>query len=137
MGHKYNKFYHQPKKTENSENNVVAEENKMEEVFDGVISEIVEEAEVLSNEEVETLTEEEVVDVEVTEQGSLLKGTVSGCVNLNVRKEAKKDSEIQCIIKKGDTVSIYPDESTEDFYMVCVASSLTKGFCMKQFIEIK
>lgn len=136
MGHNYNKFYHQPKNTENSENNVVVEENKMGEVFEGVINEIVEEADVLTNEEVETLTEEDVAEVEITEEKSLTKGTVTGCARLNVRKEADKESDVLCVINKGEEVTITLEGTTEDFYKVCTSSGV-EGFCMKKFIEIK
>lgn len=155
MGHNYNKFYQQPKKSENSE-------NKMEEVFDKVINDIVtvdpevkvneegnmemtvnvdaesfiENAEVLINEEVEQLLEEDVVEVEVTEEGSLVKGKLVNCSRLNVREAADKEAEVLCVIDKGSEVTITLEESTEDFYKVCTSSGV-EGFCMKQFIEIK
>ena len=142
MGNNYSKFYQQPKNTENSVNNGTVEENKMEEVFEEVINDIVEDADVLTNDEVEQLSEEDIIDVEVTEQGSMVTGIVTNCTRLNVRKEADKEAEIVCVINKGVNVAVNLDESTEDFYKVCTPAGTgdlfgVEGYCMKQFIEIK
>lgn len=161
MGQNYSNFYKHSNNPQNKEVNNV-EENRMEKVFNGVIDNIVtanpevkvneegnmemtvnvdtesliQEADVLSNEEVETLTEEDVMDAEVTEQGTLVKGVVIGCIKLNVRKEAKPGSEVLLIIDKDTEVNILLEESTEEFYKVTTSSGV-EGYCMKQYIEIK
>ena len=154
MGHNYHKFYGQPKKSENSENKVeevvntliddavtvnpnatVDEEGNMEVTVNVDVESIIEQAETLTETEAEELNEEDVMDVEVTSDGSLTEGVVVNCAKLNMREEAKADSNVVCILDKGDKVTILLDESTEDFYRV--STMTTEGFCMKKYIEIK
>lgn len=137
MGHKYHKFYDQPKKSENSENKVDEVVNEQMSFDEIVVNEdiVIEEEAVLTDAEVEELNEEDVMDVEVTEDGSLTEGVITGCSKLNVRSEAKTDSDVIRVLNKGDKVTIILDESTEDFYRVSIET--TEGFCMKKFIEVK
>lgn len=144
MGHNnYNKFYQQPKKSENSENNETVVENKMEEVFEGVIGDIVvDNDDILTNEEVEQLAEEDVIEVKADDITVVTTGIVANCARLNVRKEADKEADVLCVISKGVNVAVNLDESTEDFYKVCTPAGTgdlfgVEGYCMKQFIEIK
>ena len=55
---------------------------------------------------------------------------------LNVRKEAKKESEVIVIINKNEQVTVNVTNSTEDFYKVTTATGI-EGYCMKQFINVK
>lgn len=140
MGHKYHKFYDQPKKSENSENKVdevIDGQMTIEEVVEDVeeVNELIEDVEVLTEAEVEELNDEDVMDVAITSDGSLADGVVVNCTKLNMREEAKADSNVVCVINKGDKVTILLDESTEDFYRV--STKTTEGFCMKKFIEVK
>lgn len=66
-------------------------------------------------------------------------GTVANCVKLNIREEANKESEILCVINKGEKVEIIEEESTDDFYAVCYGkdkSVSVYGFCMKDYIKL-
>ena len=63
-------------------------------------------------------------------------GKVSGCSQLYVRKEGKKESDVLCTIDKDSEVKINQVESTEEFYKVITPSGI-EGYCMKKFIEIK
>lgn len=63
-------------------------------------------------------------------------GIVTNCVRLNVRKEPKTDAAIVCEIDNKTEVEIYENESTREFYKVCMASGI-EGFCMKKYITIK
>ena len=62
------------------------------------------------------------------------KGIVA-CEQLYVRSEPTANAEPLGIIKRDDIVTIYEDESTEEFYNVCTESGLD-GFCMKKFITV-
>ena len=68
--------------------------------------------------------------------GTNLLAVVVNCAKLNVRKEAAKDSEIVCIIAKGDELAVDLDASTEDFYKINTSNGI-EGYCVKDFIEIK
>lgn len=68
--------------------------------------------------------------------GTNLLAVVVNCAKLNVRKEASKDSEVVCIITKGDEVAVDLDASTEDFYKINTSNGI-EGYCVKDFIEIK
>lgn len=63
-------------------------------------------------------------------------GVVTNCTKLNVREAPNKDSSIICTIDCLTEVMIDDEESTDDFYKVCIASG-TEGFCMKNFISIR
>lgn len=143
MGHNYHKNYFHPKKSENSENKVgepevVTSTGETTEDFEGPRMnnpEVIEEADVLTDEEVKELNEEDVMDIAITSDGSLANGEVANCTKLNVRKEAKANSNVLCILNKGDKVTINLNESTEDFYRI--STKTIEGFCMKNFIELK
>ena len=62
-------------------------------------------------------------------------GVIVGCTMLNMRKEPSKDSDVVTILSKSDSVQVYLDESTEDFYKVRIVDK--EGYCVKDFIEIK
>lgn len=63
-------------------------------------------------------------------------GVVANCEKLYVRKAPKIVAEAIGIIDAGDEVEIDVDLSTEKFYRVITASGL-KGFCMKEYINLK
>ena len=63
-------------------------------------------------------------------------GVVSGCTQLNVRKEPKVGSEVLCVIKVKDEVTIDKTLSNTKWYAV-ITSDCIKGFCMKDYITIK
>lgn len=144
MGHNYSKFYHQPKKTENSEN-VETNNEVMETVFNEVMDEIVTvNPEVEVNDEgnlevtvnVDTRTVDEMIEDAVNALNVTDIGIVINCVKLNVRKNADKDSEVLCVIEKDAEVIIDLENSTDEFYKVCTSSGV-EGYCMIKYIEIK
>lgn len=77
--------------------------------------------------EPEEKTEEEV------EAEPVVKGKVTDCIKLNVRKGALITSDIREVIEEGAIVEINEKRSTDDWYSVCTESG-TKGFCMKEYI---
>lgn len=72
---------------------------------------------------------------EKVEQISMV-GVVVDCTKLNVRQEPNKEAEVVCEIPVDSELTIYEDESTEDFYKVCTAAG-AEGFCMRKFIRTK
>ena len=114
MGHKnYSKFSEYFKNKNNESNNEIIEEPTIiEEIFN---SKIVEN----QNKEVE-----------------YIKGVVSVCEKLNMRKEANKESDVVTILSKNTEVKINLSESTDDFYKVTTSMGF-EGFCMKKFIYVK
>lgn len=73
---------------------------------------------------------EEAVEVK-TEQ--VVKGKVTDCIKLNVRRGALITSDVIEVIEEGAIVEINEKRSTDDWYSVCTESG-TKGFCMKEYI---
>lgn len=76
--------------------------------------------------------------IDVKLKPTLKKGTVSGCVKLNVRNEPDVNSKVIAVIPNGTKVLIYPDKSTKDFYKVSneTGDVTFHGYCMKQFITV-
>lgn len=81
-----------------------------------------------------TEAEPEVIE-EVIEEIILASGRVVDCIKLNVRKEAKSDSEVLGTIDLNAIVEINETESTKDFYKVITEDGL-EGFCMAKYIKI-
>ena len=82
--------------------------------------------------------EEVVVEPEEKTEGAVeaepvVKGKVTDCIKLNVRKGALITSDIREVIEEGAIVEINEKRSTDDWYSVCTESG-TKGFCMKEYI---
>ena len=67
--------------------------------------------------EVPTADPETQNDLENNEDnsGTNLLAVVVNCTKLNVRKEARKDADVDCVIAKGNEVTVDLDASTEDF----------------------
>lgn len=92
-------------------------------------------------EEIKTPTVEAVEEAvtetveEVATPAEPKQGVVTDCVKLNVRKEARPNAEVVCIIDASTTLMISEEESTEEFYKVYTAAGL-EGYCMKKFIAI-
>lgn len=142
MGHNYHKDYFHQKKTENSENKIEVVDGQM--TIEEVVNEnvVIEDDAVLTENEVDKLNEEDVMDVDVTDEGSFAIGVVTGCAKLNVREKAEANSEVLLIINNGDEVTInldcegQPEPSDVSFYKVTTASGV-EGYCMTKYIEIK
>ena len=62
-------------------------------------------------------------------------GKVAGCERLNVRTESTKDSDVACVINEGTEVMVDLDDSTVDWYKVCLADGI-EGYCLAEFIRI-
>lgn len=69
------------------------------------------------------------------EEKIVVKGTVKGCMNLNVRKEPSIDSEILGAIP-CDTELIIVDDKTDGWFEVN-AKGIGIGFCMSKYITVK
>ena len=88
--------------------------------------------------EMPTQKQNEVTDtqeVKVKPQVNIANGKVVNCFSLNVREESNKLSRVVEVIQKDEVVKVNIDKSTEDFY--AVRTKKNKGFCIKEFIEIK
>lgn len=83
--------------------------------------------------EEEVVVEPEEKTEEAVEVEAVVKGKVTDCIKLNVRKGAIITSDIREVIEEGAIVEINEKRSTDDWYSVCTESG-TKGFCMKEYI---
>ena len=92
-----------------------------------IIEQIEETVEIEPEEKIEEKVEE------VEEINTVVKGEVTGCVKLNVRRGAVKTSDVIEIIEEGDIVEINDNRSTEDWYRVRTEDG-KEGFCMKEYI---
>ena len=90
-------------------------------------------------ENVEDVVEETTQNAPVVEETQKVEapktvyGIVANCEKLNMRNKPSKQSDVICVLTKGDKVKIV--ETKGEFYNV--ESEDSKGFCMKEFIEIK
>lgn len=82
---------------------------------------------------IEQIEEEVVVEPEEKTEEPVVKGKVTDCIKLNVRRGALITSDIREVIEEGAIVEINEKRSTDDWYSVCTESG-TKGFCMKEYI---
>lgn len=92
--------------------------------------------EAAAEEKVETAVAPEESIVEKAPTIQIVKGVVSGCIKLNVRKEAKKDAEVLAVIDAKTKVEVEPDNSTDKWYKVITKAGI-EGYCMKEFITLK
>ena len=81
----------------------------------------------------EVVVEPEEKTKEAVEAEPVVKGKVTDCIKLNVRKGALITSDIREVIEEGAIVEINEKRSTDDWYSVRTESG-TKGFCMKEYI---
>ena len=81
----------------------------------------------------EVVVEPEEKTEEAVEVEPVVKGKVTDCIKLNVRKGALITSDIREVIEEGAIVEINEKRSTDDWYSICTESG-TKGFCMKEYI---
>ena len=72
---------------------------------------------------------EDVDDIEYTNYGMVV-----DCSKLNVRKTPDMDGLIVGVVAQFSEVVVDYDESTEEFYKVCLATGL-EGYCLKKFIK--
>ena len=84
-------------------------------------------------EQIEEVVEPEEKTEEAVEVEAVVKGKVTDCIKLNVRRGALITSDIREVIEEGAIVEINEKRSTDDWYSVCTESG-TKGFCMKEYI---
>ena len=85
---------------------------------------------------VATVTPDTTNEPEVSEEKSVIKGTVVNCAKLNIRKAPCVTSQILCTVDVNTEVSIDLDDSTNAWYNVYVNDSIL-GYCMKNYIAIK
>ena len=86
--------------------------------------------------ETETVKDSVIVE-QVTDivEDVIVKGVVTDCGKLNVRREPTSDSKVITTISSGTEVEINNEESTDEFYKICTAVGV-EGFCMRKFINI-
>lgn len=86
-------------------------------------------------EEIKTTIEEIKTDVaQKTTNPKPTKGKVINCTKLNLRKGPSVTTEVAVVLKKDDEVVIDTEYQNDTFYKV--RFGVTKGFCMKEYIEI-
>lgn len=78
------------------------------------------------------------VEDETESEPEQVYGVVCNCERLNVRKmpEASPETEVLCVLEKGERVLIDEAKSTDEWFGVCTESGID-GFCMKDFIRIE
>lgn len=94
-------------------------------------------------------TEEEIVDVPTEVEAEqeaestvdpvtikTCRGVVAGCRKLNIRAKADRNAAVVCTVNSGTEVIVNEQESTDEFYMIYIASGI-EGFCVKQYISIQ
>ena len=84
-------------------------------------------------EQIEKVVEPEEKTEEAVEVEAVVKGKVTDCIKLNVRRGALITSDVREVIEEGAIVEINEKRSTDDWYSVRTESG-TKGFCMKEYI---
>ena len=67
---------------------------------------------------------------------TLIPGIVTDCLQVNVHKKPKNDSEIVTTVDALSEVSVNMGASTNLFYRVYTADG-AEGFCMKKYIALK
>ena len=74
----------------------------------------------------------------IDEPKTVVIGTVIGCNKLNLRNtpDASIGSNIKRTITVGTEVVIKEDESTDEFYKICLSSG-DEGYCMRKYITIR
>lgn len=87
-------------------------------------------------EAIEAVEAVEVADEIVEQVVEPKHGIVTDCNRLNVRKEPDAKAEIAIVIDAATDLTIFEEESTEDFYKVRTADGV-EGYCMKRFVTIK
>ena len=81
-------------------------------------------------------SETEIFDTEeVEEKQIVVKGVVSNCSKLNVRRSPSIDSEVVCVIDKGSEVTISDFSNDGDWYNVTLPNGKT-GYSMQKYVSI-
>ena len=62
-------------------------------------------------------------------------GVVSGCIKLNVRKGASKETDPVNVISKGTKV-IITEVVNEEWFKITTANGKINGYCMAEFISV-
>lgn len=65
----------------------------------------------------------------------VIKGVVTDCARLNVRRAPSTKSAVVCEIARDAEVVIDMDKSKPEWYSVCTESGVN-GYCMKKYIQI-
>ena len=88
--------------------------------------------------EVETEPVTDVPTEDKTVMDMVFNASVVKAKKLNVRKEAKANADIVCVINSDAVLTVNLLESTEDFYKVYTSNNdvLVEGYCVKEFINI-
>lgn len=101
-----------------------------------VMNEPVTEPEVKTEVETEPVTDVPTEDKTVMDM--VFNASVVKTKKLNVRKEAKANADVVCVINSDAVLTVNLLESTEDFYKVYTSNNdvLVEGYCVKEFINI-
>ena len=86
------------------------------------------------SEAIEEVAADEPTPVEEALPETLI-GKVSGCKQLNIRREANIDSDKVTVVPDGAVLVIEPDESTDEWFKVYTEAGV-EGFCMKKFVTV-
>lgn len=84
-------------------------------------------------------TVEEVVETvveEVPEVVESVKGIVTDCIKLNIRKSPSKSALPVCVVGCGTVLIIDNEYSNDEWFKVSVMGLDYEGYCMKQFVKL-
>lgn len=116
-----------------SKNNMKNNTQKLKNEYGNVSEEISIEGAVIDEEFYDD--EELTPTVEKTEYDR--KGRIANCVLLNVRSDAKADSEVLTVIKEGCEVIIKQDTNDEFCNVEIPSEHNLNGYVMKRFVKIE
>ncbi len=89
-------------------------------------------------EEVDEVTEPEIVVVEETVETVTLPetvtGTVANCTKLNVRVKPNATADVVCVLDANTEVKIDVDKSDNEWFCVNTAAGI-EGYCMRKFMK--
>jgi len=107
-----------------------------EAVVETEIEEVVEVVETVEAPAAEPAVEPTPEPAPAPKKARAVKGVVTDCEKLRVRKAPKADATVISMIDVDAEVKIDKAASTEEFYKVTTAAGV-EGYCMKKFITVK
>ena len=81
------------------------------------------------------VTEPETVTEPDPAPAPIIKGVVTGCYKLNVRRAPSANATVICEIPRDAVVIINEKKSKGEWYSVCTEAGI-EGFCMKKYISV-
>lgn len=89
----------------------------------------------MAKKQVNSSPEVEMQEVVTEEPKALLKGTVTDCFKLNIRKKPTLNSDVVSVVNLNASLDINESKSTMDWWFVADEDG-NSGYCMKQYVKI-